>query len=97
MKKLAFQHIQRNLCKCDIVEEAFSKHTSQFVIQFARDRPSSDLAADIRSSELELKQLVRALLSVDPGPALHTLKAKIYLHVAMSVSDRCSANDSIRS
>ena len=32
LKELAFQQIQRDLCKCDIVEEVFSKYTSQFVV-----------------------------------------------------------------
>ena len=72
------RQIQRDLCKCDIVEEVFSKYTSQFVIRFYSGDPSSSFRCrypELR--DLELKQLSRTLLSADPGPALHALKDKI--------------------
>ena len=73
------RQIQRDLCKCDIVEEVFSKYTSRLVVRF-HEVLRSQFSCPNRYPELrelELKQLARTLLSADSSSVLRALKVKI--------------------
>ena len=71
------RQIQKDLSKCDIVEEVFSKCASWSVVIFRSEIWFSlvDRYPEIRN--LELRQLARVLLSPDSAPTSQLLKKNI--------------------
>jgi len=82
LKELALRQIQRDLSKCSITEELFSKYTSWYVLLSLGPTRflQTDRYPELR--ELELRQLARVLLSSEPGPTPGLLRMKIkdYAH-----------------